>query len=95
MEHDLDTEQQQKQQLKYYLLNYMGFPGGSLENNSLASTGDAHLNPGSGKSLGKGNGYPFQYSCLENSMDRQAWWTTVHGVAKSWSRLSMHTHATP
>ena len=49
----------------------MGFPGGSLENNSLASTGDARLNPGSGKSLGEGNGYPFQYSCLENSMNRE------------------------
>ena len=34
-------------------------------------------------------GYPLQYSCLENSMDRGAWWVTVHGVAKSWTRLSM------
>ena len=33
----------------------------------------------------EGNGYPFQYSCLENSMDRGAWWATVHGVAKSWT----------
>ena len=34
-------------------------------------------------SLEKGNGYPLQYSCLENSLDRGAWWATVHGIAKS------------
>ena len=39
--------------------------------------------PGLGRSSGKGNGYPLQYSCLENLMDRGAWWATVHGVAKS------------
>ena len=38
--------------------------------------------PGSGRSLGKGNGKPLQYSCLENPMDKGAWWATVHGVAK-------------
>jgi len=37
---------------------------------------------------GKGNGNPLQYSCLENPMDREAWWATVHGVAKSWTQLS-------
>ena len=39
-------------------------------------------------SLGEGNGNPLQYSCLENSMDRGAWWAAVHGIAKSWKRLS-------
>ena len=39
--------------------------------------------PGLGRPPGKGNGYPFQYYCLENSMDRRAWWATVHGVTKS------------
>ena len=38
--------------------------------------------------LGEGNGTPLQYSCLENPMDGRAWWATVHGVAKSWTRLS-------
>ena len=42
-------------------------------------------------SNGEGNGNPLQYSCLENSMDGGAWWATVHGVAKSWTRLSNFT----
>ena len=44
---------------------------------------DAGLIPGLGRSLGGGNGNPLQYSCLENLMDRGAWQTTVHGVAKN------------
>ena len=48
--------------------------------------------PGMGRSLGGRNGNPLQYSCLENSMDRGAWLVTVHGVAKSQTRLSMHIH---
>ena len=40
------------------------------------------LKPGSGKSPGEGNGYQLQYSCLNNSMDRGAWWATVHGVRR-------------
>ena len=43
--------------------------------------------------LGEGNGNPLQYSCLENPMDREAWQATVHGVAKSWTRLSDFTHS--
>ena len=49
---------------------------------------DAGLIPGSGRSPGEGNGNPLQYSCLENSRDRGAWWVTVHGVTKSRTRLS-------
>ena len=48
--------------------------------------------PGSGRSPGEGNCNPFLYSCLENSMDRRAWWATVHGVRKSQTRLSTHIH---
>ena len=48
-------------------------------------TGDVGLIPGSGRSPGGGNGNPLQYSCLENPMDRGAWWAIVHGVAKSWT----------
>ena len=49
------------------------------------------LIPGSERSPGEGNGNPLQYSCLENPMDRGAWWATVHGVAKSRTRLSDFT----
>ena len=45
--------------------------------------GDPGSIPGSGRSPGEENGNPLQYSCLENSMDRRAWWATVHGVTKS------------
>ena len=46
---------------------------------------------GSGRSPGKGNGNPHQYSCLQNPMDRGAWWATVQGVVKSWTQLSDFT----
>ena len=49
---------------------------------------DVGLIPGPGKSPGVGNGNPFQYSCLENFMERGACWATVHGVAEGWTRLS-------
>ena len=58
---------------------------------SAGDVGDAGSIPGSGRSPGEGNGNPHQYSCLENSTDRGIWQTTVHGVAKSWTRLSTHT----
>ena len=49
---------------------------------------DLGLIPGSGRSPREGNGNPFQYFCLENSMDRGVWWATVHGVTKSPTRLN-------
>ena len=66
----------------------MGFFGGSDSKEFSCNAGDLGLIPGSGSSLGYGNGYPLQYSCLENSMDRGALWATVHGVAKSQTWLS-------
>ena len=50
--------------------------------NLPANAGNEGLIPGSGRSSGEGNGNPFQYSCLENPMDRGAWWAMVHGVTK-------------
>ena len=47
-------------------------------------TRDTGSIPGLGRSPGGGNGNPLQYSCLENPMDREAWWATFHGVAKEW-----------
>ena len=49
---------------------------------SAWNAGDVGLRPGSGRSPGEGNGNPLQYSCLENFMDRGAWWAIVQGVAK-------------
>ena len=60
-----------------------GKASGSDGEESACSAGDLGLIPGSGRSPGKGHGNPLQYSCLENSMDRRAWWATVHGVTKS------------
>ena len=65
-----------------------GFPGGSDSKESACNVGDLGSIPGSGRSPGEGNGNPLQYSCLENPMDRGAWQATVHGVIKSWRRLS-------
>ena len=68
-----------------------GFPGGSEGKTSACNARDPSSIPGSGRSPGEGNGNPLQYSCLENSMDKGAWWATVHGVTKSWTRLSNFT----
>ena len=68
------------------LMNYVS--GGSVVKNLPANVGDAGSIPGWGRYLGGGNGNPFQHSCLENPMDREVWWATVHGVAKSWTRLN-------
>ena len=57
----------------------MGFPGDSDGQESTYSAGDLGSVPGSGRSPGEGNGCPFQYSCLENSMNRETWLATVHG----------------
>ena len=53
--------------------------------NPPANAGDSGSIPGSGRYPGGGRGHPLQYSCLEKPMDREAWWATVHKVAKSWT----------
>ena len=68
----------------------MGFPGGAMIENLPATVGDARDGgsiPGLGRSPGGGKGNPLQYPCLENPVDRGAW-CTVHGVRKSWIRMS-------
>ena len=61
------------------------FPGGSDSKESTCKARDVSSIPGSGRSPGEGIGYPLQYSCLENFMDKGAWWATVHGVTKIWT----------
>ena len=65
------------------LCNEVDVPCGTDGKESACNAGDRGQITGSGRSPGERNGYPLQYSCLENSMDRGAWWVTVHGVAKS------------
>ena len=60
---------------------------------SACSAGDLGSVPGLGRSPGVGNGNPLQYSCLENPMDREAWWVTVHGVTKSQMSAEVTEHA--
>ena len=66
---------------------HVGFPSGTLVKNPLANEGDAGSILGSGRSPGEGIGNPLQYFCLKNPMDSGAWWATIHGVTKSWTRL--------
>ena len=94
-----------KQSTKYIrrkgLLGFPGFPGDARGKDPPASAGDTKdVCPVTvlGRSPGRGHGYPLQYSCLENTTDRGAWWATVHSVAKSQTWLkwfSMHAQGTP
>ena len=70
---------------------FVGLPGGSAVKNSPANAGDAGSIPESGRSPGEANDNPLKYSGLENSMDRGACWTIVHGIAKSRTQLSDFT----
>jgi len=66
----------------------LGFPSGSVSKESACNTRDPGSIPRLGRSFREGNGYPLQYSCLENPIDRVVWWVTVHGVEKSQTQLS-------
>ena len=74
----------------------MSFPGGLDGKESACNAGNLGLIPRSGRSPGEGNGSQLHYSCLENPMDRGAWRSIVHGVAKNWTQLlekEMATHS--
>ena len=71
-------------QIERVALNW-GFPGSSDGKEFARDARDPASIPGSGRSSGEGNGYPLQYSCLENCINRGALWAKVHGVAKSWT----------
>ena len=71
--------------ISFKYARYVGFPGGSVVKNLPANAGDIRDSgsvPGSGRSPGEGHGSPFQYSCLENPIDRGAWWATVLRVTQ-------------
>ena len=68
--------------IRLMVTDILGFPGGSVIKNPLANVGDMGSIPGLGRSPGKGNDNPLQYSCLGNPMDREAWLVTVHGISK-------------
>ena len=71
-----------------YSQNLTTHLGGSVSKESAFNAGDSSSFPGSGRPLGERNHNPLLYSCLENSINREAWQAAVHGVAKSWTRLS-------
>ena len=68
---------------------FYGRPGGSDDKESACNAEDLGSIPGFKRSTGEGKGYPLQCSCLGNSIDRGAWWATVHGIAKSCTQLSV------
>ena len=69
-------------------VQWMDFPGGSDGKESAFHAGDPGSIPQSGRPPGEGNGYPLNYSCLENSTDREVWQAKIHGLARSWTQLS-------
>ena len=75
-----------------FIMITMGFPSDSDSKESACNVGDTGSTPGSERSPGEGNGNPLQYSCLENPMHRGVWRALVHGVTKSWMRLSTQAH---
>ena len=81
----------------YIYVLVRGFPGHSVVKNlsPTQATQDVGSIPGSGRSPGIGNGNPLQYYCLENPMDKAAWWATIHGTAKSQTQLSTCTTQDP
>ena len=75
-----------------YPPNMVGFPGGSADKEPVSNAGNAGSISGSRKSPGEGTGDPLQYPCLQNYIERGAWWATVHGVANNQTRLTLSLH---
>ena len=82
--------------IEMHLMTKWVCPGGSDSKELICNVGDLGSIPGMGRSSGEGNGNPLQYFCLENPMDRGAWWATVHGVTvldmMEWLSMSMCAH---
>ena len=84
-------ESDTSERLSEIKLYYQSSPGGAVVKNLPANARDTDVIPGLGRSLGEGNGNPFQYSCLGNPMDRGAWCATVHGITKDSNFVSSTT----
>ena len=82
---ELTNKLQPGTQLVYYPLPHAG---SSDDKESACNAGEPGSIPGLGRSPGEANGYPLQYSCMENSVDRGAWWVTVYGVTESQTQPS-------
>ena len=74
--------------IDYLLKQKMGFPVGSDGKDSACNAGGLGSILGLGRYPGEGNGYPLQYSCLEDSLERGAWWATANGITKSQTWLN-------
>ena len=85
--HFLHSQAQIDTKLAHHQVNGASLVGSDCKE-SASSAGDLGSNPGLGKPPGEAKGSPLQYSCLENPMDREAWWATADGVAKSRAQLS-------
>ena len=85
LEHQEGRKYRKSKNLDKYIFLFLlrGFSGDSDAKESACSVGDPGSIPGLGRSPGEGHSNPLQYSCLENSVDRGAWWATVHEVTKS------------
>jgi len=94
MSSEITSSKSDRIPIEVYFYLCTTFPGSSDGKASAYNEGDPGSIPGSGRSPGEGNGNPLQCSCLENPMDGGAWLATVHGVAKSQTRLSNFTVST-
>ena len=88
----IQSEVSQKEKSKYYILT-QGLLHWLSSKESVFNAGDTSLIHGSGRSPGGGHSNPLQYSCLENPLERGAWWATVHRVARSWTVSEVIEHA--
>ena len=86
--HGVPKSQIQLSNFTFTFIEVLGFPGGSDGKESACNVGDLGSISHSGRSPGEGHGNRLQYSYLENSKDRGAWWATVYGVAKSRTQLN-------
>ena len=91
--HSLRARSWERTDIHTCIAESLGYtPSGSDGKESAYNARDLGSIPGLDKSPGEGNGYPLQYSCMENSMDRESWWATVHGITRELDMTEQWTH---